>query len=206
MIDEFGDETALLLIDVQQGVDVLDHWGGATGRRNNPNAETNLAALLGAWREHGRSVIFTMHDSQEATSPLKLTLPTGQIKPGLEPRNGEAVIVKSTNGSFFGTDLELRMRRAGIRRIVAAGFFTNMCVETTVRTSGNLGYDTYVCADACATTNRVGPDGRDHDPQLVHDMSIASLHGEFGTAITTHDAVDLLARPNALLDRAQGNE
>ena len=39
MINRFGADTALLLIDVQRGVDVLDHWGGPTGRRNNPDAE-----------------------------------------------------------------------------------------------------------------------------------------------------------------------
>ena len=39
MIRQFGKETPLLLIDVQKGVDVLQHWGGPTGRRNNPDAE-----------------------------------------------------------------------------------------------------------------------------------------------------------------------
>ena len=36
MIKRFGTECGLLLIDVQKGVDVLTHWGGPTGRRNNP--------------------------------------------------------------------------------------------------------------------------------------------------------------------------
>jgi hypothetical protein len=36
MIRRFGDDTALLVIDAQDGVNDLTHWGGATGRRNNP--------------------------------------------------------------------------------------------------------------------------------------------------------------------------
>jgi hypothetical protein len=51
MIPKFDDDTALLLIDVQRGVDDLQHWGGSTGRRNNPNAEQVMADLLAMWRE-----------------------------------------------------------------------------------------------------------------------------------------------------------
>lgn len=206
MIDMFSSDTALLLIDVQVGVDHLEHWGGPTGRRNNPHAETNLRSLLAAWRAAGRSVFFTLHDSREQASPLKVDLPSGALKPGFEPVDGDQVITKSTNGAFFGTDLELRLRRQSITRLVVGGFFTNMCVETTVRTAGNLGYDTYLCGDACATSNRVGPDGTDHDPDAVHDMSIASLHGEFCTSLATAEAVGLLHEPNHDLHRVQGNE
>jgi hypothetical protein len=39
MIKQFGNDTAYLLIDVQKGVNELSHWGGPTGRRNNPEAE-----------------------------------------------------------------------------------------------------------------------------------------------------------------------
>ena len=59
----------MLLIDVQKGVDVLSHWGGATGRRNNPNAENNMLGLLSEWRQAGLSVAWTLHDSREADSP-----------------------------------------------------------------------------------------------------------------------------------------
>ncbi len=206
MIEAFTDDTALLLIDVQKGVDNLEHWGGPTGLRNNLDAEANLGALLAGWRAHNRPVVFTRHDSAEANSPLKLSLATGEFKDGFEPSDGEIVITKSTNGAFFGTDLELQLRRLGAHRLMVAGFFTNMCVETTVRTAGNLAYDTYLCPEACATTNRVGPDGVDHDAELVHQLSVASLHGEFCTALTVSEAMSLLNGPSQTLSRAQGNE
>ena len=72
--------------------------------------------------------------------------------------------------------------------------------------AGNLGFDTYLVEDACATTNRVGPDGVDHDPELVHQFSVASQHGEFCTAISTEDAIALCASDLASRDRCQGNE
>lgn len=185
MIPKFDDTTALMLIDVQKGVNVLEHWGGPTGRRNNPDAEDNQRRLLDSFREAGRPVFFTKHDSREAASPLKLSLVTGEMIEGLEPRGEETVVEKDVNSAFIGTDMELRLRQHGVHRIVVAGFFTNFCVETSTR---------------------VGPDGTDYDPQLVHDMSIASLHGEFCTAVSTQEAIDLLLEDNAELERVQGNE
>ena len=206
MIRQFGPETGLLLIDVQTGVNVLEHWGGPTGRRNNPGAEAEMARLLAAWREKGLPVIYTQHDSREAASPLKLSLPTGAMIEGFEPAPGEIVIRKDVNSAFIGTDIELRMRQHGITRLVIVGFFTNFCVETSTRMAGNMGYDTYLVPDACATTNRVGPDGTDHDPETVHALSVASLHGEFCTALTTEQALALTKADAPDLERVQGNE
>ncbi len=206
MIAQFRSETALLLIDVQKGVNVLEHWGGPTGRRNNPNAESEMARLLAAWRAAGLPVIYTQHDSREAASPLKLHLPTGAMIEGFEPQPGEIVIQKDVNSGFVGTDLELRLRQHGITRLVIVGFFTNFCVETTTRMSGNMGYDTYLVPDACATTNRIGPDGTDYEPDLVYALSVASLHGEFCTALTPHQAVELTRSDAPDLIRVQGNE
>ena len=206
MISKFDQHTCLLLIDVQVGVNVVKHWGGPTGRRNNADAERHQKALLAAFRDAGRQVAFTVHDSREAASPLKLALDTGAQIPGLEPGAADIVVHKDVNSGFIGTSLEIQLRRAGIDRLVVVGFFTNVCVETTVRMAGNLGFDTYLVEDACATTNRVGPDGADHDPELVHRLSVASLHGEFCTAISTEDAIALCASDLPSLDRCQGNE
>jgi nicotinamidase-related amidase len=89
---------------------------------------------------------------------------------------------------------------------VIAGYFTNFCVETTTRMAGNMGYDVYLVHDACATTNRIGLDGTDYEPELVHDMAVASLHGEFCTALSTQQAIGLLGADSTELNRVQGNE
>lgn len=206
MINKFGQDTALLLIDVQQGIDQLDYWGGFAGRRNNPEAEDRLRSMLDEWRTHGSTAIFTRHDSREAGSPLKIGKPGGAFKPGLEPRGDEAVITKSVNSGFIGTPLELELRRRGVRRVVAAGFFTNMCVSTTVRMSGNLGFDTYLVRDACACSNRIDPDGQDIDPDTIHRVTVANLHGEFCTALSRDQVGCLLTSDMPELDRHQGNE
>ena len=81
-----------------------------------------------------------------------------------------------------------------------------MCVATTVRMAGNMGFDTYLVTDACACTNRIGIDGTDYDAELVHAMTIANLHGEFCTGITTEEALGLLGADATQMERVQGNE
>jgi nicotinamidase-related amidase len=206
MIKQFSNDTALLLIDVQKGVDVLEHWGGSTGRRNNPHAELHMKKLLDAWRRYSLPVIYTQHDSREADSPLKLSLPSGAMKDGFEALDSEVLIQKDVNSGFIGTNLELELRRLHVSRLVVVGFFTNFCVETTTRMAGNMGYDTYLVHDACATTNRIGLDGSDYEPELVHDMAIASLNREFCTAIDHLQALALLEADAQDIARLQGNE
>ncbi|MEM7596936.1 MAG: isochorismatase family protein [Pseudomonadota bacterium] len=206
MIAQFGNDTALLLIDVQKGVHVFDHWGGPTGRMNNADCHDNLVTLLRAFRAAGRQIAFSQHDSIEPDSPLKLSLETGEQLPGLEIETGDVTVQKNVNSAFLGTSLEIDLRRLSIQRLVVAGYFTNFCVETSVRMAGNMGFDVYLAHDACATCNRVDLQGTDHDPKLVHDLSVANMHGEFCTALTTEQILGLLSAPSSTLSRAQGNE
>lgn len=205
MIRRFNRDTALLVIDAQVGVNSLEHWGGVNARRNNPEAEQRIGDLLECWRSTDRPVLYTRHDSREPASPLKVSLPTGSFLPGLEPRAGEVVVLKDVNGGFIGTNLELHLRRSGVTRIVVVGFFTNMCVETTVRQGGNMGFDIYLGEDACATTNRVGFDGTNYDAETVHALSVASMHREFCTALKTGDITALMDTDAVHLRRATGN-
>ncbi|MCH1512306.1 MAG: isochorismatase family protein [Acidimicrobiales bacterium] len=206
MIRQFDMGTALLLIDVQIGVDDLSHWGGVTGRRNNPDAEKKMLDLLIKWRSTGLPVAFTQHDSVESNSPLKLNLPTGRQKLGFEIQSGDIAVTKNVNNGFIGTSLQNDLNACSVNRLVVVGFFTNMCVEATVRMAGNLGYDTYLIPECCATTNRLGPGGVDYDPELIHAITVANLHGEFCTSLNPHVAEGLLSGDNIDLNRVQGNE
>ena len=72
--------------------------------------------------------------------------------------------------------------------------------------AGNMGFDVYLAEDGCMTTNRVGPDGVDHDPELVHALSVASMHGEFCTALSTEELINLTVEDAPGLERRMGNE
>ncbi|HEY3859958.1 MAG TPA: cysteine hydrolase family protein [Gammaproteobacteria bacterium] len=172
---------ALILIDIQQGFDEAQHWG----ERNNPGAEANAGRLLQAWRASGRPRFHVQHRSTNPGSPLRPGQPGCDFKAAVEPQAGEPVIGKQVNSAFIGTDLEAQLRKAGIDTLVIAGLTTAHCVSTTTRMAGNLGFRTYLAADACATHAQTGHDGRAFDPETVHALALASLHGEFAEVTET---------------------
>ena len=40
-------------------------------------------------------------------------------------------------------------------------------------------FDVRVVGEACATFDRLGPDGSTYAAQLIHDIALSDLHGEF---------------------------
>jgi nicotinamidase-related amidase len=142
--------TALVVVDVQKA---FLHPG--YGERNNPEAESNIARLLTAWRSRGRPIRHIVHDSLEPNSPLRQDSPGNAIQEGVAPESGEHIYRKHVNSAFIGTDLERDLRRDGIKTLVIVGLTTNHCVSTTARMAGNLGFETYVVSDATATLPNV---------------------------------------------------
>ena len=178
---------ALVVVDVQQAIDEPYH--AADGPRNHPDAEARIAELLDAWRGAGRPVFHIRHDSTFAASAYRPGQAGNAFKPQVAPGPGETVVPKTTNSAFIGTDLERRLREAGITTLVFAGVSTNNSVEATVRMAGNLGFAAYLVDDACFTFARRDHRGRLRSADEVHAMSLANLHGEYCTVLTTAEAL-----------------
>lgn len=170
--------SALILIDWQVGFDDHAAWGGA---RCNLDAEANALALLAAWRKRGDPVVHVVHDSLEPASLLRRDAPSGALKPGFEPAPSEPLLVKRVNSCFIGTDLDGTLRRMSADHVTVMGLTTDHCVSTTVRMAGNLGYRVDLIGDACATFDRIGPDGAHWPAAKIQAIHLASLHGEFCT-------------------------
>jgi nicotinamidase-related amidase len=177
--------TALIIIDVQNGFDDAS-WG----RRNNPGAEAAIARLLGAWREAKRPVFHVQHLSRNPASPLRPGQKGVELKNEVRPLPGEAIITKQVNSAFIGTDLEDRLRRAGIKTLVLTGLCTDHCVSTTTRMAANLGFSAIVPSDAAATFDRVGHDGEVYSAENIHRTALASLHGEFATVVESSSLLE----------------
>ena len=170
----------LLLVDVQDGFRDPE-WG----ERNNPHAEANMARLLDAWRRTDRPVLHFQHSSRRLTSPLHPSSPGHRIQEIVGPLEHEPVMQKQVNSCFVGTGLETWLRERQIQTLVIAGLTTPHCVSTTARMAANLGFDPMVVHDATAAFEVIGHDGRRYDPETVHQLSLATLHGEFAAVVAT---------------------
>lgn len=145
--------TALILIDNQWGFSnpsTIAHWGYT---RSNPQYESNIQALLSAFRAARSAsttlmeVIHVFHSSTSPDSPFHPSHPEGGIRPlefATPPSDGsEPVFWKTVNSSFIGTGLEAHVRERGFRQLIIAGLTTDHCVSTTTRMAANLGVVDY---------------------------------------------------------------
>ncbi|KAA9107485.1 cysteine hydrolase family protein [Microbacterium rhizomatis] len=137
---------ALIVIDMQRGFD--DPVWGPTA---NPDCEANVSALISAWE--GRCpIVVVRHDSRSAGSPLHPDAAGNALVPSVAAVAPDLFLAKHVNSAFYGDhDLHAWLGERGITEMVICGIQTNMCVETTARMAGNLGYDVVVALDATRT-------------------------------------------------------
>jgi len=183
------DKPALILVDIQKGLEDLAYYGG---HRNNPDAENNAAILLRFWRENGLPIFHIKHCSTTPASPLAEGKPGNDFKDIVAPQTNETVIKKNVNSAFIETDLEQQLNNLQIHKVVIAGLTTEHCISTTTRMAGNLGFDTYLVADATAAFDKKGVNGELYPAQLIHDTSLATLNNEFATVVNTEELLNQL--------------
>lgn len=176
----------LISVDMQMAFDEP-----AWQPRWNGNVDKNGLALLDDWRKTKRPIIHVRHDSVEPNSTLRRDRPGNAFRPGFEPLDGEALVAKSVNSAFIGTDLDLRLRRLGATSIVVFGISTDMCVSTTVRTGANMGWPVVLVADACDCSALPDRNGGTIPAKTVHDVHLATLAAEFCQVVTTADVLAL---------------
>ncbi len=176
------ERSALIIIDVQKAWDLP-----TMGKRNNPNAESNISILLKEFRRRGLMIIHVRHLSYLKNSPFKSGLETFEFKDEVKPLENEYVITKRVNSAFIGTDLDVYLRMKDIKRLFITGITTDHCVSITSRMAGNLGYETYVVEDCCATFERRGLNGEIIAPEFVHLVNLSSINGEFAQVISLKD-------------------
>jgi len=153
-------KTALVVIDLQKGI-------VAAGRTLAPHSSEevvrNAARLADAFRRHGMPV-FLVHVVAGPHERLNVVAddpgwrPSGPPSPGasefvpeLTPREGDLPITKKQWGAFYGTELELQLRRRGMTTIVLCGVSTNYGVESTARFAYEYGFQQVFAEDAMSS-------------------------------------------------------
>ncbi|MFD1171118.1 cysteine hydrolase family protein [Oceanobacillus picturae] len=178
------EKKALIIVDVQKAFND-EKWG----ERNNHNAEENISKILKLWREKDWKVIYIQHMSDDPTSVFHPNNEGYAIKEIVEPESNDLIITKKVNSSFIGTDLEAFLKTNKFTTVVITGLTTPHCVSTTTRMSGNLGFNTYLVSDATASFGIQDQNGKYYDAESIHDITLATLHDEFATILTTEQLI-----------------
>jgi nicotinamidase-related amidase len=148
--------TALVVIDMQRGVVSLP-----CAPHSTEQTLANTVRLADAFRDAGAFVVLVNVDSKDGKDmlrPITDEQPNqamrerpkdwAHIVPELGPKPSDHLVTKHQWGAFFGTDLDLQLRRRGIDTIVMCGIATNIGVETTAREAFQHGYQQVFAEDA----------------------------------------------------------
>jgi nicotinamidase-related amidase len=155
-------ECALVVIDLQKGI-------VSVPAAPRPAAEViqNAARLADALRRGGGLVVLVhvtpRPDGKDALHPLADLAPAAagargadwaEIVPELKGHPEDLVITKRQWGAFYGTELDLQLRRRGVHTIVLCGISTNIGVESTARDGYERGYHQVFVEDAMAARSQ----------------------------------------------------
>ncbi|MFE2989115.1 hydrolase [Streptomyces sp. NPDC059262] len=184
------ERTALVVIDLQKGI-----VGAPTTPYTGAEVVARSVELADAFRSHGLPVILVRvsaaADGADAVPGRNET----QGRTGARPEGWDVIVdelsghpdditvTKRNWGAFFGTDLDLQLRRRGITQVVMTGVATSIGVESSARAAHEHGYHVTLATDAMT----------DLDVE-AHRNSIERIFPRLGETGTTEEITELLAK------------
>ncbi|HLX11161.1 MAG TPA: hydrolase [Thermoanaerobaculia bacterium] len=188
--------TALVLIDLQHGV---------VARQTAPRPATEVvhacSRLVAAAHHLGVLVVkvrvtFAPDRAnalrQDVDQGLPPAPPPGwdELVEEMQPAEGEVVVTKRQWGAFYGTNLDLELRRRGRRTLVLGGISTNFGVESTARDAWERNYQLILVEDAMAALDAE-----------AHRFAVTRIFPRLGRVCTVADvlaawAADATAGPS----------
>jgi nicotinamidase-related amidase len=136
--------SALILIDLQHGIVALK-----TSPHPASSVVAKAASLAATFRKHSSPVIYVRVD---LANMLQVHADRSHGDPKNPPpaiaselvsasgvQAGDLVVTKRHWSAFSGTDLEERLKQAGVKTVVIGGITTNYGVESTARAAAGFG-------------------------------------------------------------------
>jgi nicotinamidase-related amidase len=182
-------KTALVVIDLQKGLSKFPtvHPFG--------DIVANTVRLAEAFRQAKLPVVLVTvgfsPDGGDALRPRAelppRTLPPDpeffQLLPELGPKPGDILVMKRQPSAFYGTELDLQLRRRGVTGIVLTGVSTSVGVDSTARAAAERAYNITFASDAMT----------DMDPQ-AHEFALKKSFPRIGEIDSTDAVLALLRR------------
>jgi nicotinamidase-related amidase len=84
----------------------------------------------------------------------RLAAPGWPILSSIEREPADRVVRKTLNDAFFGTSLESELARLGAKRLLVAGWATDLCVDATVRSAATRGFQVVAVSDCHTVSDR----------------------------------------------------
>jgi nicotinamidase-related amidase len=175
-------ETALVLIDLQQGIVGLD-----LAPHSGAKVIAQSARLADRFRQ-AKAPVVLVHvtfspdgaDALKTETDMKPNFQRpanwAEFVPEIGPKESDIVITKRQWGAFYGTELDLQLRRRGIRQIVLGGIATNFGVESTARAGYEHGYQMILAEDAMSSRT-----------QEHHDFAVQKIFPLLGQVRSTEE-------------------
>ena len=180
-------KTALVVIDLQAGIlarplaphtsaDVLERSAKMCERFRAAGAQVVLVRV--SFAADGSDAL-----SQPCDEPTPRVRPPGWdvLSPALGAGEGDIHITKHQWGAFYGTELDLQLRRRGITTLVMCGISTNFGVESTARDGWERGYSIVFAEDAMTSFDAA-----------AHAFAVQTIFVRLGRVRSTHEVLAAL--------------
>jgi nicotinamidase-related amidase len=131
--------TALLVVDVQQGV--------VDGNHKRDDVVANIGGLVDKARQDGVPIVWVQHSDDG----LAHGSDEWQIVPELKPGDDEPLVQKNYGDSFEATDLESILAELRVGSLVVCGAQNDACIRSSLHGAFARGYDALLVSDAHTT-------------------------------------------------------
>jgi nicotinamidase-related amidase len=174
-------KTALVIVDLQKGI-----MSFPMAHPSAPVLEKS-GRLARAFRKHGLPVVLVnvagAAPGRTDAGPMNFNPPADwlDIVPELDPQASDIRVTKHQWGAFYGTALDLQLRRHGVTQVVLCGIATSIGVESTARDAYEHGYNVTLVVDAMTDMKAE-----------AHDNSLAHIFPRLGETGTTDALLALL--------------
>ena len=183
--------TALVLIDLQKGITTFPSQP-ISAQEVIVNAQKLTKVFH---RTKTQVVLVHVTGSADGKDMLRPTVDEPMLRrgapaadwaefvPEIAPQENDIIITKRQWGAFYGTELDMQLRRRGIKTIVIGGIATNMGVESTARDAFERGYDLIFVEDAMSSMTT------EH-----HEFAITKIFPRIGRIRSTEAVIQALKK------------